>query len=826
MTATRGAWLLLAAVPLVLALACGGCEAAVTLEDGGTGSDVPSGACTGDEQCDDLEFCNGDERCAPGEGGADARGCVAAEGAPCGAGQTCDEERARCTGECVGASADRDGDGEPSIACGGADCDDLDPLRYPTNPEVCDDVDQDCDPTTFGSTDGDRDGYVASRCCNVGDDGARLCGPDCDDGRAAVSPEGAELCNGVDDDCDGAIDGAPASASCVLFGAAETSCERGACTLVSCVAGRDDCDGDATTGCEVELATNAAHCMACGNACSSMGGTPVCRMGACAVDGCMPGTHTCGLSCVRDDVPASCGSRCEPCFDPASGSATCTESGGGHACGVVCDAGFAAVGGDCVAIGTPRILSPLSGQLLTSRRPTLRVELAAGTDGFRAELCTTRDCGVIEATLDFAGASGVLTASGADLGEGRVYFVRVAGRVGAAVGAGRSATFELWTRRQTFVRDTAFGVVPDYDGDGLADLAIATTTAVELALGSPDMGSTDVYRAPSALSSSSGILAVHAVGDVNGDGFGDLLTSSTTACALRLGSASGLGRASTVGRVARCDRAIPLGDVQRDGYADVAVMTATSIEVLHGSATGLVLWAGYPDDATPAAPGTLYPFAAGDYDGDGYGDLVRFRMGTSFASRVLLYRGSASGLVTTPIEIAAPITRTTHQVIGVASAGDVTRDGLSDLLIRLEDTAGGVGRWGRLRLGTTAMGGLAAPADEGFFPDGATTFTGLVDVLSASTEPDAFDDLAISTATDTDIFIGAALGASSTASADIARTSMRPLGPVGATRQGALAGYAMATVDVYVSTRGALVDVPTQTIMLASTVRGIAGAYP
>ena len=46
---------------------------------------------------------------------------------------------------CVIAPLDADGDGDPSIACGGTDCDDNNPLRSGRQVERCDGVDNDCD---------------------------------------------------------------------------------------------------------------------------------------------------------------------------------------------------------------------------------------------------------------------------------------------------------------------------------------------------------------------------------------------------------------------------------------------------------------------------------------------------------------------------------------------------------------------------------------------------------------------------------------------------------------------------------------------------------
>ena len=71
----------------------------------------------------------------------------------------------------------------------------LDDITAEVTEEVCDGVDNDCD----GWIDEgfDRDG-----------DGITICDdfPDCDDGDRDVNPWAFEECNGIDDDCDGAVD--------------------------------------------------------------------------------------------------------------------------------------------------------------------------------------------------------------------------------------------------------------------------------------------------------------------------------------------------------------------------------------------------------------------------------------------------------------------------------------------------------------------------------------------------------------------------------------------------------------------------------------------
>lgn len=103
---------------------------------------------------------------------------------------------------------DEDGDGSDSQACGGADCDDADPRRAPGRPEICDAamLDEDCDVTTSGSRDADGDGSIDAACCNVDASGGRVCGNDCDDQRPGVSRTVPEVCDGLDNDCDGGTD--------------------------------------------------------------------------------------------------------------------------------------------------------------------------------------------------------------------------------------------------------------------------------------------------------------------------------------------------------------------------------------------------------------------------------------------------------------------------------------------------------------------------------------------------------------------------------------------------------------------------------------------
>jgi hypothetical protein len=100
-----------------------------------------------------------------------------------------------------------------------SDCDDNHSESHPGAEEVCDDLDNDCDSSVDDGavdadlwwTDADRDGYgdpteAATAACDPGVGYSRD-DSDCDDTTSAINPAAAEVCNRVDDNCDGEVDG-------------------------------------------------------------------------------------------------------------------------------------------------------------------------------------------------------------------------------------------------------------------------------------------------------------------------------------------------------------------------------------------------------------------------------------------------------------------------------------------------------------------------------------------------------------------------------------------------------------------------------------------
>ncbi|HCP46200.1 MAG TPA: hypothetical protein DIU15_09170, partial [Deltaproteobacteria bacterium] len=97
-------------------------------------------------------------------------------------------------GEATPDETDADNDG--AMVCDG-DCDDTDNTNYPENEEICDGQDNDCNGATWADAaqevDVDLDGYLSC--------------VDCDDNNAEVNPAAEEICgDDLDNDCDGNVD--------------------------------------------------------------------------------------------------------------------------------------------------------------------------------------------------------------------------------------------------------------------------------------------------------------------------------------------------------------------------------------------------------------------------------------------------------------------------------------------------------------------------------------------------------------------------------------------------------------------------------------------
>jgi hypothetical protein len=281
-----------------------------------------NGYCVTSSACEGVT-CSAGEVCDQGF-------CVQQVVDPC-AGVVCPNAGEVCSGGvCTFAEADTDGDGVAAID----DCDDSDPAIHPGATESCNGRDDNCDGAYDEGFDADGDGRTT---CGGGDE-ARA---DCDDSNPDVFPGAPEVCNARDDDCDGAVDddpidvGTPCGSDTGECGAGTIVCRDGAAVCEGgggsapevCDGLDNDCDGAVDNGIASRPCTGG-----CGT------GTERCTGGAWVCDA--PATGACSPGETQQEA-CDCGFRTRAC------TASCTWGAWGGCSGGPCGGGAVCCGGVC-----------------------------------------------------------------------------------------------------------------------------------------------------------------------------------------------------------------------------------------------------------------------------------------------------------------------------------------------------------------------------------------------------------------------------------------------------------------------------------------------
>ena len=376
----------------------------------------------------------------------------------------------------------------------------------------------------------------------------------------------------------------------------------------------------------------------------------------------------------------------------------------------------------------PTQMAPLSTAYVTSTTPTLHWALVTGIDGAAVDVCKDRafsqQCQTLRATGTSARVGSALAAG--------VWFWRARGRMGAVEGSQESATWEFFAPARTAdSADTSWGTMLDIDGDGLADVAVGAPNA-NASAGTTPVGNGYVYlyygtagtlpATPSVtLAQPAGAdgtfgYSVASAGDVNGDGFADLVVGAPGATrayvyfggaratfsrqpGVTLTEPGSSGQESTFGFSVGSG-----GDLNGDGFSDVFVGDVGGAHSFgsayifpggaHTVAATPIVSVNDPCGASLAAAenccGVGSDFgssaASADFNGDGAADLV---VASGYSTQ--LYYGVPGTALTTTNPVTLPGT-------WAVGGGDFNDDGYADIVMD-----------GRLFVGSrTAISGAAS----------------------------------------------------------------------------------------------------------------------
>lgn len=274
----------------------------------------------------------------------------------------------------------------------------------------------------------------------------------------------------------------------------------------------------------------------------------------------------------------------------------------------------------------------------------------------------------------------------------------------------------------------------DVNGDGYGDVLVGQPGFHHFAgraflyLGGPQGLTTpaDWTTAGQAPGGRYGLPATSA-GDINGDGYGDVVVGASGhdghrgQLSLYLGSPAGLSptpawTAAGTSPDGLFGALVAAGDINGDGRGDL--VAGAPGEVYSSGAIYLYL-------GTSSAPWLVYaarilgepgrgrmylgPHAVGDVNGDSYGDVCVYvyhpGVGEGGSDLAQLYSGEAGGLSATPTWTSPPGSGTHYQPNTCAVVGDVNGDSLGDVVVT---DSGAEGRRGKIDLYYGAVAGLSS----------------------------------------------------------------------------------------------------------------------
>ncbi|MCB0793320.1 MAG: FG-GAP repeat protein, partial [Flavobacteriales bacterium] len=298
---------------------------------------------------------------------------------------------------------------------------------------------------------------------------------------------------------------------------------------------------------------------------------------------------------------------------------------------------------------------------------------------------------------------GAPLASNGQAGEGLAWI-----HYGSAIGPGASPDLVLEANSAGGALGTSVASAGDVNGDGYADVIIGapnigTGGRIFVHHGGPAGLNPVASRILNGPAGSQFGTSVHTTGDINSDGYADIIIGAPGGglAMIYLGSAAGIGTGihATLNDGSAADlfgaSVGTAGDVNGDGFSDVIVgspeqengqVNEGMVFIYHGSELGIVtpFATSLEINSANARFGTSVA-GAGDTDGDGFYDVV---VGAPLYSNGQIDEGAAFVFYGSPAGIVAAGSTTLERNwadarlgSSVAEAGDINGDGYADVVV-------------------------------------------------------------------------------------------------------------------------------------------------